>query len=405
MKRTVAIVGTLDTKGVEYKFLKDHIEANGAVTVMIDVGVLGEPAFIPDISASEVAKAVGANLDELIKEQDRGHSVAVMSEGAAIVVKDLYDKGKIQGVISMGGSAGTTIGTNAMRVLPTGVPKLMVSTLASGNTQPYVDVKDITMMNSVVDILGLNSLLRQILANAAGAIAGMVKGSIKVDSQAKPKPMIGATMFGVTTPCVTKAREILESAGYEVLVFHATGTGGRAMEDLIRSGFIKGVLDVTTTELADELVGGVCSAGPNRLEAAGELGIPQVIVPGALDMVNFWAPETVPDKFKGRKFYQHNPTVTLMRTTKDENRQLGRIVAKKLNRAEGPASIVIPKKGVSAIDKEGQPFYDAEADSAFAESLKSNLREQVDLIEMDNHINDEQFARIVANLLLKNMRK
>ena len=402
MQKTVAIVGTLDTKGVEYKFLKDQIEANGISTMVINTGIVGGPAFPPDISASEVAKAGGAELNELLKERDRGHSVTVMSQGAAAIVKNLYEQGKIQGVISMGGSAGTTIGTNAMRALPTGVPKVMLSTIASGDTRPYVDVKDITMMNSVVDISGINRLSRRILINAAAAITGMAKAEMEV--KAEDRPLVAATMFGVTTPCVTKAREILESAGYEVLVFHATGIGGRAMEDLVRGGFIKGILDITTHELADELVGGVCRSGPNRLEAAGELGIPQVVVPGALDMVNFWAPETVPDKFKGRQFYQHNPIVTLMRSTIKENAQLGKVIAEKLNRAKGPTIVVIPRKGVSAIDKEGQPFYDAEADAAFVKTLKSNLTEQVKLIEMDNHINDDQFASMVANLLLENMK-
>ncbi len=401
MKRTVAILGTLDTKGVEYKFVKDQVEANGASTLVIDVGIMGQPAFTPDIPASEVAKAAGVDLNSLIKERDRGRSIATMSKGAASIVKALYERGKFQGIISLGSTGGTTIGTTAMQALPTGVPKLMVSTVASGNTRPYMGLKDITMMPSVVDIAGINRLSRQILTNAAGAIAGMVKTEVKAEAQSKP--LISATMFGVTTPCVTKARAILESAGYEVLVFHATGTGGRAMEGLIRDGFIKGVMDVTTAELADELVGGVLSAGPNRLEAAGELGIPQVIVPGALDMVNFGPPETVPDKFKGRSFYQHNPTITSMRTTRDENTQLGKIMAEKLNRAKGPTTVVIPKQGWSAINSEGQPFYDMEANAAFVESLKSNLGEQVHLIEMDNHINDERFARMIANLLLENM--
>jgi uncharacterized protein (UPF0261 family) len=403
VQKTVAIVGTLDTKGAEYKFLKDQIEANNVSTLVIDTGIVGEPAFNPDVPASKVAKAGGVELNELLKERDRGHSVSVMSKGAAVIVKDLYEQGRIQGVISMGGSAGTTIGTSAMRVLPTGVPKLMLSTIASGDTRPYVDVKDITMMNSVVDISGINRLSRGILINAAAAIAGMVK--VEVVAEAQDRPLIAATMFGVTTPCVTKAREILESAGYEVLVFHATGIGGRAMEDLVRGGFIKGVLDITTHELADELVGGVCRSGPSRLEAAGELGIPQVIVPGALDMVNFWAHEPIPDKFKGRKFYQHNPLVTLMRSTREENEELGKIMAEKLNRAKGPTTVVIPRKGVSAVDKEGQPFYDPEADARFVETLKSNLSDRISLIEMDNHINDEQFASFIANVLLENLKK
>lgn len=402
MQKTVAIVGTLDTKGVEYKFLKDQIEANGVSTLVINTGIIAEPTFPPDISASEVANAVGVDLDELIKERDRGRSVAVMSQGAAAIVKDLYSKGKIHGVIAMGGSAGTTIGTTAMRALPTGVPKLMVSTLASGDTRPYIDIKDVTMMPSIIDISGINRLSGLILANAAGAIAGMVKVGVK--AKAQDKPLIGATMFGVTTPCVTKAKEILESAGYEVLVFHSNGIGGRSMEDLIRGGFIKGVLDITTTELADEVGGGFLSAGPNRLEAAGELGIPQVVSAGALDMVNFGPPETVPAKFKGRKFYQHNPTVTLMRTTEEENEQLGKIIAEKLNRAKGPATFIMPQKGVSLIDKEGQPFYDATADAAFLKSLRDNLSHKVKLVEMNTDINDPQFATKAANLLLTNMK-
>ena len=402
MSKTVGIVGTLDTKGTEFQFLKGQIEGGGLSTLVINAGVLGKPVFEPDVPANEVAKAGGADLEDLIRVADRGRNVAAMAKGVAVVAKRLYEEGKIHGIISLGGSAGTTIGTSAMRALPVGVPKVMVSTMASGDTRPYVDTKDITMMYSVVDIAGINSLSRQILSNAAGAIVGMIKTEAPAGED---KPLIGITMFGVTTPCVTAARAILEGAGYETLVFHATGTGGRAMEDLVRGGFIIGVLDVTTTELADELVGGVLSAGPNRLEAAGERGIPQVIAPGALDMVNFGPPETVPDQFKGRKFYQHNPTVTLMRTTTEENAQLGRIMAEKLNKAKGPTTVLIPKQGVSAIDKEGQPFYDAEADAAFSENLKTNLSKNVTLIEMDNHINDDAFANKLANVLLASLKK
>ncbi len=402
MAKTVGLVGTLDTKGVEFQFLKERIEASGVSTCVINTGILGEPHFAPDISASEVAAAAGTSLEALRQEGDRGKSVAAMAKGAAAVVAKLQSEGVIDGLISLGGSAGTTIGTTAMRALPVGVPKLMVSTLASGNTQPYVGTKDIAMMYSVVDIAGINRLSRQILTNAAGAIAGMVMAKVPA---AEDRPLIGATMFGVTTPCVTKAREILERAGYEVLVFHATGTGGRAMEDLVKGGFIVGVLDVTTTELADELVGGVLSAGPDRLEAAGVLGVPQVIAPGALDMVNFGPPETVPDKFKGRKFYQHNPTVTLMRTTVEENAELGKIMARKLSQAKGPTTVIIPRKGVSAIDKAGQPFHWPEADAAWIENLKANLGSNVTLIEMDNHINDEAFATKLAETLLENLKR
>ncbi len=400
MAKTVGIVGTLDTKGIEFQFIKERIEASGTSTCVVNTGSLGEPHFEPDVSAGEVAEAGGTSLQALQDGGDRGLAVAAMAEGAAKIIAELQSDGKIDGVISLGGSAGTTIGTTAMRAVPVGVPKIMVSTLASGDTSPYVDTKDISMMYSVVDIAGINSLSRQILANAAGAIVGMVNAEVPA---AEDKPLIGATMFGVTTPCVTKARELLEDAGYEVLVFHATGAGGRAMEDLVKGGFIVGVLDATTTELADELVGGVLSAGPDRLEAAGELGVPQVVAPGALDMVNFGPPDTVPEQFKDRIFYQHNPTVTLMRTTVAENAELGKIMGQKLSQANGPTTVIIPKQGVSAIDQEGQPFYSAEAEAAWIENLKANLGDNVTLIEMDNHINDDAFATKLVETLLASL--
>lgn len=401
MSKTACLVGTLDTKGPEFEFLKERIEANNVGTYVINTGILGEPHFEPEVSAEQVAEAGGTSLTALKSEGDRGNSVAAMANGAARIVKRLNDDGAIDGIISLGGSAGTTIGTSAMRALPVGVPKLMVSTLASGDTSPYVDTKDITMMYSVVDIAGVNSLSRQILTNAAGAIAGMINAEVPA---ADDKPLIAATMFGVTTPCVTKAREILEAAGYEVLVFHATGTGGRAMEDLVRGGFIVGVLDVTTTELADELVGGVLSAGPDRLEAAGNQGIPQVVAPGALDMVNFGPPDTVPDKFEDRKFYQHNPTITLMRTTVDENAELGKIMGQKLSRAKGPTTVIIPERGVSAIDAQNQPFDSPEARAAWIQNLKENASDNVTVIEMDNNINDDAFAERLAETLLQNLK-
>ena len=400
MAKTVGIVGTLDTKSMEFQFIKERIEASGTSTCVVNTGILGEPSFEPDVSAGEVAEAGGTSLQALQDGGDRGVAVAAMAEGAAKIIAQLQSDGKIDGVISLGGSAGTTIGTTAMRAVPVGVPKIMVSTLASGDTGPYVDTKDVSMMYSVVDIAGINSLSRQILANAAGAIVGMVNAEVPA---AEDKPLIGATMFGVTTPCVTKARELLEDAGYEVLVFHATGAGGRAMEDLVKGGFIVGVLDATTTELADELVGGVLSAGPDRLEAAGDLGVPQVVAPGALDMVNFGPPDTVPEQFKDRTFYQHNPTVTLMRTTVEENAELGKIMGQKLSQAKGPTTVIIPKQGVSAIDQEGQPFYSAEAEAAWIENLKANLGDSVTLIEMDNHINDDAFAEKLVDTLLASL--
>ena len=403
MAKTVCIVGTMDTKGLEFAFIKAQIEASGVSTCVVNTGIMGEPQLAPDVSADEVARRAGSSLQALRDEGDRGNSVAVMAQGASAIVAEKQAAGEIDGIISLGGSAGTTIGTTAMQAVPVGVPKIMVSTLASGDTSPYVQSKDICMMYSVVDIAGINRLSRQILANAAGAIVGMVNAEAPAAMEAD-KPLIAATMFGVTTPCVTKAREILEAAGYEVLVFHATGTGGQAMEDLVRGGFLAGVLDVTTTELADELVGGILSAGADRLEAAGHAALPQVIAPGALDMVNFGPPDTVPEKFRNRLFYQHNPTVTLMRTTPEEMAELGRIMARKLSEARGTTTVIIPTQGVSAIDKTGQPFDSPEARTAWCENLKANIGRNVTVIEMDAHINDDEFATKLAETLLENVR-
>jgi uncharacterized protein (UPF0261 family) len=402
MNKVVALLGTLDSKGAEYAYLKERIEAQGAQTFVINAGVLGEPPFRPDISAAEVAKAGGGDLTDLIERKDRGEAVAVMAKGAAAIVTRLQQEGRIDGIIAMGGGGGTSIAAAAMQALPVGFPKLLVSTLASGDIRPFVGVKDVTVMPAVVDISGINRLSSQILANAAGAIAGMVR--IKKPQAASDKPIIAATMFGVTTPCVTKAREILEQAGYEVLVFHATGTGGRTMEELIRAGFVAGVLDITTTELADELAGGVLSAGPDRLEAAGEIGIPQIVSVGALDMVNFGAPGTVPAKYAVRLFYRHNPLVTLMRTTPEENAALGATIARKLNAAKGPTVLMIPTKGVSLIDVEGKPFHDERADAALFAALKSNLAPHVRLVELDTDINDEAFAIRAVDLLVEQLK-
>lgn len=402
--KKVVILGTLDTKGAEFKFVKDIIESQGVATVVVDAGVLGTPYFQPDISNNIVAEAGGTELAELIAANDRGLAIDVMMKGSAKIISELERQGLVAGLISLGGTAGTTIGTHAMQALSVGIPKLMVSTVASGDTRPYVGTKDITMMYSVVDISGINTLSSKILANAAYAIAGMAKGTTPVLDQ--EKILLAATMFGVTTPCVTTAREYLESKGYEVLVFHATGAGGRSMEDLIEAGFIKGVLDITTTEWCDELVGGVLNAGPHRLEAAGKMGIPQVVSTGALDMVNFGPMDTVPQEFKDRNLYKHNPTVTLMRTTVDENRQLGQIISDKLNMTQGPTALFLPLKGVSLIDVEGQPFYGPEEDRVLFDTLRNNiLQDKVELIEMDTDINDDEFALAMAKKLVDMLEK
>ncbi|KNZ42687.1 Tm-1-like ATP-binding domain-containing protein [Acetobacterium bakii] len=399
--KNVIVVGTFDTKGHEFKFIKDLIEKQGLTTTTVNCGVIGEPLFEPDISSEKVASAGGSTLAELNQKHDRGLGIDVMMSGAGKIVKDLFDEGKVDGVISLGGSAGTTIGTYVMRKLPVGVPKIMVSTVASGDTRPYVGEKDITMMYSVVDISGINSISNHILANAANGIAGMV--SFEVPELKEEKTLLAASMFGVTTPCVTMAREYLENKGYEVLVFHATGAGGMAMESLIEAGFIKGVLDATTTEWCDEVAGGVFSAGPTRLEAAAKAGIPQVVSVGALDMVNFGAIDTVPEKYKNRNLYKHNASVTLMRTTVEECSEMGKIIAGKLNMATGPVALFIPLKGVSAIDVEGAPFYGPEEDAELFKQLRENIEDHVELIESDTDINNEAFALAMAKKLISMM--
>jgi uncharacterized protein (UPF0261 family) len=399
----VVLIGTLDTKGTEFQYVRDLLRAAGLETVVLDAGVLGPPAFAPDIPREEVYDAAGTSLATVLRAADRGGAVEAAARGVTKVVRDLHAAGQVDGVLGLGGSAGTTIATAAMRALPFGVPKLMVSTLASGQVKPYVGVRDILMLPSVVDISGLNRISRTVLANAAAAMAGMVRGRQSEGRAQEPgadKPLITATMFGVTTPCVEAARKAMEAAGYEVLVFHATGTGGMTMESFLADGLIAGALDLTTTELADELVGGVLSAGRDRLTAAGLRGVPQVISLGALDMVNFGPPETVPEKFRGRRFYQHNPTVTLMRTTPEENDKLGKEIAEKASAARGPTAVLVPLRGVSAIDREGQPFWWSEADRALFQSLRQWMSPHVKLVELDLHINDPAFAAAAARTLL-----
>jgi uncharacterized protein (UPF0261 family) len=409
---SVLLIGTLDTKGVEIGYVRDRLRAAGAPALVMDAGVIGPPAFAPDINREAVFSAAGANSEQVKADGDRGKAVALAADGVAKLAAELHRQGKVSGVLSLGGSAGTTIGTAAMRALPVGVPKLMVSTLASGQVQHYVGTRDVMMMYSVVDISGLNQISRMVLDNAAAAMAGMVNAKLSQALYTCPewgeasgsRPVITATMFGVTTPCVEAARKILEAAGYEVLVFHATGAGGRTMEGLIRDGLVAGVLDITTTEMADELAGGVLSAGPDRLTAAAIARVPQVISVGALDMVNFGPPESVPDWYKHRLFYRHNPTVTLMRTTPEEMDRLGKQIAEKASAASGPTAVLLPQKGVSAIDAEGKPFWWPEADAALFGSIRNWMSPAVEVVELDLHINDPAFAAACAEKLLGMMR-
>lgn len=397
--RTVVLVGTLDSKGHEYAYLRDRLRLHGVNTLLVDAGTLEPPRTEPDIDRHDVGAAGGVDVDELASARDRGGAVSAMAKAAAALVRRLYEEGRCDGVLAAGGSGNTEIATAAMRALPVGVPKLMVSTVAAGDTRDYVGASDVAMMASVTDVAGINSISGRILANAAAAMAGMVQAPpVELPGQ---RPLIAASMFGVTTPCVTAAREALEQRGYEVLVFHATGTGGDAMEGLIDSGFMTAVLDITTTELCDRLVGGVLAAGPERLEVAGRHGLPQVVSLGALDMVNFGARDTVPPQFEERNLYVHNPSVTLMRTTPEECAELGRIIVGKLSGARGPVSLFVPLKGVSAIDVEGGPFYDAAADEALFEALRANLSDNVELHELEHNINDPEFAQAMVDKLIE----
>ena len=402
MAKTVALLGALDTKGTEYAFVKRCIEARGHRTLLVDVGVLGPPAVEPDVSRREVAAAAGASIEELVQKRDRGQAVAAMARGATAIVPKLYAEGRFDAIMALGGGGGTSVACAAMRTLPLGVPKVMVSTVAGTDVSGYVGVKDIVMIPSIVDVAGVNRISREVFARAAGAVCGMIETEVPAGGD---KPLVVASMFGNTTPCVEAAKAILEQAGYEVLVFHATGTGGRTMESLIEAGLIAGVLDVTTTEWADELVGGVFTAGPTRLEAAARHGVPAIVTPACLDMVNFWAPPTVPAKFAGRTFYQHNPNVTLMRTTPEENARLGQIIAEKLNLSRGPVTVLIPLGGVSMIDAPGGPFWWPEADRALTDALKAHLRPDIPVIEMDVNVNDAAFSQRCAQELLANMAR
>lgn len=396
--KTVAVLGTFDTKGKELKFIKECIEEHGLKTLCINTGVF-EPVVEPDISSAEVAAAVGADINAIVEKRDRATATEVLAKGTEKLIPQLYAEGKFDGIISIGGSGGTSLATPAMRQLPLGVPKVMVSTMASGDVSPYVGTSDIVMIPSVVDAEGLNDISKVIFSNAANAVVGMVQNRKKIESDGKP--LLAATMFGVTTPCVKAAEDYLHEQGYDVLVFHATGTGGKCMEALIDQGFIKGVLDLTTTEWCDEVVGGVLNAGPDRLTAAGKNGIPQVVSVGALDMVNFGPMDTVPAQFKDRNLYKHNPTVTLMRTTADELKSIGHEIATRLADATGKTTLMLPLKGVSMIDVEGQPFYDAEADKVLFDTLRTELaNSNVEIVELDTDINDKEFAVAAAKKLI-----
>ena len=399
---TIMMVGAFDTKGAEYAFLREQILARGHEVLSVNTGVMGEcEAFAVDVDASEVAAAGGASLESLRTAGDRGAAMKAMGEGAAKVAEQGYAESRFDGIVGMGGSGGSSVVTAAMRALPVGVPKVCVSTVAAGDTAAYVGSKDVVLIPSIVDVAGVNRISRVIFTRAAGAICGMVEAEpAPADDD---KPIVVASMFGNTTECVGACSETLSASGYEVLVFHATGTGGRTMESLIDEGLVDAVLDITTTEWADEVCGGVFSAGPDRLSAAGRAGLPQLVVPGCVDMANFGGMDTVPQRYKDgtRLFYEWNPEVTLMRTNAEENAQMGRIFADKLNAATGPVAVLIPLRGVSILDGDGELFCDRAADRAFGDALKANLDEGILVREVDHNINDPAFAAAATALLLE----
>ncbi len=399
--KTICLIGAFDTKGAEYAFVRQQIVARGHRVLTVNTGIMGSTDLFPvDVEAHDVALAGGRGLEQLRERKDRGEAIKVMCAGAPAIVKSLYDDGTIAGIIGMGGTGGTAVVTAAMRALPIGIPKVCISTTASGDVSAYVGTKDVTMIPSIVDVAGINRISRMIFSRAAGAICGMVETDIPEGSG--DRPVIAASMFGNTTPCVNACVEALSAEGYEVLVFHATGTGGKTMESLVKEGLVDAVLDITTTEWADTVCGGVFDAGPERLDAAGQRGIPHLIVPGCVDMANFNAMETVPERYRKTKrtFYEWTPSVTLMRTNKEENEEMGKIFAEKANAAKGPVAFLIPLRGVSILDGDNQPFCDREADRAMFDAIEAHVREGIEVVEMDNNINDAEFSAKAVRMML-----
>jgi uncharacterized protein (UPF0261 family) len=398
MAGPVLIIGALDTKGAEHAFVRDRIRSHGLDVLVMDTSVLGEPRgdIQADIPAARIAEAAGTTLEALRSSGDRGAAMSAMAAGAAVVARQLHDEGRFAGAIGLGGTGGSSVISAAMREMPIGLPKVLVSTAASGDTRAMIGTKDIVLVPSVVDVAGINRISRLVLTEAADAIAGMV--GAPAAAVADDRPVVTISMFGNTTKCVEACQAALQAEGYETLVFHCTGVGGATMESLVADGLVAGVLDITTTEWADELCGGVFSAGPTRLDAPGALGIPHVVVPGCLDMVNFGPREEVPAKYDGRKFHIWNPTVTLMRTDPDENRRLGEIIGEKINRAQGPVGVLIPLRGVSILDSDGNDFWWPEADQALFSALRATVRPGIPFREIDANINDEAFSAAAVEM-------
>lgn len=398
MARTILMVGAFDTKDAEYAFLRERILELGCSVLAVNTGTLGSTTLFPvDVENEEVARAGGFEIARY--REDRGEAMKMMAAAAPACVLKLHQEGRFDGIIGMGGTGGTSVVSAAMRILAVGVPKVCVSTAAGGDVSAYVGTKDITLIPSIVDVAGINRISRTILTRAAGAVCGMVTAEIPpgIDE----RPIVAASMFGNTTECVDRCAKLLDAAGYEVLVFHATGTGGRTMESLVDEGLVDAVLDITTTEWADTVCGGVFDAGPDRLSAPGRKGMPHLIAPGCVDMANFGAPETVPSRYReaGRTFYEWNPSVTLMRTNAEENRTMARAFAERANAAKGPVAVLVPLRGVSILDGEGQPFCDWETDRQMFETLQGDLRSGVEYREIDCNINDPAFADTAVAML------
>ena len=397
MKKTIVLVGRLDSKGEEYAFVKERILKGDFEVVVVDVGTRGTPRFKPEISRAEVAKAGGVEMKDVVDRSDENKEIQTMMRGAAVTARRLFDAGKLDGIMALGGSRGTAIGTSAMRALPFGVPKVMVSSIASGDMRPYVATKDIMVVHSVTDILGLNRMTRAVLANATAAITGAVEqGGV---SEVSSKGLIAMSSMGGVNRLVFGVQKALEDGGYETVAFHAVGTGGRAMEEIIGQGLVNAVLDLVTHEVTDHVLGGYYDAGESRLETAGAMGIPQVVVPGCIDFIAFSPPDRIPERMKGRTVFMHTPEVAIIRANKTEMESVGRAMASKLNKATGPTAVFIPMKGFSPGNREGRALYDPEADRAFAEALKRDLRTAVRVVEMNVHINDEPFAQRAVLLL------
>lgn len=395
----IVIGCTLDTKSAEIGFVRDELARHGLEAIILDCGILGEPSIEAAVPRAEIARAGGHALEALRAGRDRAVAIPAMIQGLEATLRKLLAEGRVQGYLGVGGGTNAALASAAFRILPFGLPKMLVSTVAAGDTRGFIDIKDVVLFHSVVDILGLNDFLRGILRQACAGLAGMVRDVAPAPAASRSR-LVGLTAFGSTTPAAMRIWQNLAEAGLEALTFHARGTGGRAMEALAREGRFCAILDLTITEIADEVVGGIFSAGPERLSAAGAAGLPQVILPGSVDMVNFGARDTVPARFAGRNIVSHTPLSTLMRTTAAENEAMAHLVARKLNAARGPVAVLLPERGFSAYDAEGAPFHDPEADAAFRDTLAAALRPGIEVRRLDAHINDPACADLASRMLL-----